>query len=894
MSNLYNFKKIENYWQIFWIKNKIFKIDKNLKKKKYFILNMFPYPSGSGLHVGHPLGYIASDIYAKYKKFKGYNVLNPIGFDSFGLPTEQYAINTGQHPYITTKKNIKKYQKQLNKLGLSLNWERKFYTSDPNYYKWTQWIFIQLFHSWYDTKNKKARPIKDLISIFEKKGNIFSKKNFSSKEWKNFNFKKKEKILLNFRLAYLCKKEINWCPKLGTVLANDEIKNGISERGGYPILKKKMIQWHIRITVYSDRLLNGLKKINCSNSLKKSQINWIGKCKGINILFKINNIKIKIFTNHPDKIFGITFLIIKHNSILIKKNINFFYKKKIKNFTGEYAIHPFTKKKIPIYISNHFSCKYNKGITLGIPNKNKKHYKFAKKFNIKIINIINKKKKYINSFFLNGLNKKQAIKMSIKNITKKKMGNKKVNFNLKDAVFSRQRYWGEPIPIYFKKNIPITIPENKLPLLLPKVKKNFFLKSKKNHLKKIKYWAWNEKKKKIVSKKFINNKKIFPIEINTMPGWAGSSWYFLRYMDPNNKKFFIENNKEKYWKNIDLYIGGIEHATGHLIYARFYHKFFKDRGWISTEEPFKKILNQGMILGNSAFIARDKKNKNFISFTLIKNKKRIQELPIDIKIIKNHNEVIINKFKKKYNNKSKIILDKKKFFCKRKLEKMSKSKKNVINPDKICFKYGADTFRLYEMFIGPFKETKIWNTKNIIGIFNFLKKIWKLFHIKGYFYVEDTLPSKKELKIINFLIKKIKNDINNYSFNTSISFFMISINKLYKLKCIKRKILEPLIILLSLYAPHISEELWYLLGRKKSIYFYNLPNFKSKYLKKKNIKYPVTFNGKKRFQINFFYKKSIKEMKKIIKNYNKTKFFLRKKKIKKIIIIKNKIINIVF
>lgn len=933
---LYNFKKYDKYWQLYWEKNKIFHTKKINKKNKFYILDMFPYPSGKGLHVGHLVGYIASDIYSRYKRNQGYNVLHPMGFDSFGLPAEQYAIETGNHPETIIKINIKKYKKQLNQVGISFDWDREIQTSHPNYYKWTQWIFIQLFNSWYDNKLCKARSINSLIDIFNKYGNnnypIINNNNyliFSNKEWNEYNFIKKENILQKYRLAFKKKSLVNWCPKLGTVLANDEIKNGKSERGGYPVLKKKIIQWHIRTTVYANRLLNDLQYIDASNSLKEAQKNWIGKMFGLTFYLKIYNNtnidNIEIFIKHPYYIFGVTFIIISSerddiiNNIIIYENIKK-YKNFIKDqknlfkytnntdditgfFTGSYALHPFTNNKLPIYISNYILPDFD--IIMGVPAHNNKDLIFAKKFQLQIIKVLEKKKLNedyicINSFFLNGLDTINATKKIINKIKKQNIILKNIKYKIKDAIFSRQRYWGEPIPIYYKQGIPIPLPIKYLPLLLPKLK-NFLPTKNANStpLNMINFWAWDEKNHQIVSNKLINQINIFPLEVNTMPGWAGSSWYFLRYMDPKNKKKFLSLNKENYWKNVDIYIGGSEHTTGHLLYARVIHKFLKDRGWVHTKEPFNKIINQGIILSNSALIAKDITSGKFISYDIIKDfkKENIQYLNIDINLLNIDNKLDINKFKTwRPNLKNSImILNNKNFYCKRKIEKMSKSKFNIITPDNICNKYGADTLRLYIMFIGPINQSKLWNDQGIIGIFNFLKKFWLLFHNNKnkIFDVTDDKPSKEELIILHTTIKKIKLNMEKFNYNTSISTFMICVNNLIKINCKTRDILQPLLILISPFAPHISEHLWKIFGYKYSISFAKIPNFKEKYLIKKSIEYPIMFNGKIKFRICFSSSLLVDDLNQKILENNQIKKFLYKKNIKKIIIVHKKIINII-
>ncbi|WP_212113237.1 leucine--tRNA ligase [Candidatus Shikimatogenerans silvanidophilus] len=922
----YNFKKIENFSKKKW---KISNFFNKKKKSKIYILDMFPYPSGDGLHIGHTIGYIASDIYTKYKILKGYNVLHPIGFDSFGLPTEQYAFQIKKHPKLITNINIKNYKKQLKNIGLFFNWEREIITSDPSYYKWTQWIFIKLFNSWYDNKKKKTRSINDLIKIFNKEGNIniflFNNRKqslFSNKEWKKFSNKKKENILQNYRLAFISERKVNWCPELSTVLANDEVKNGRSERGGFPVYKKKMKQWSIRITDYSERLLKDIKKINCTKNLKNIQNNWIGKSKGVELIFKIKNkiniSNINIFTKEPENIFGISFIAIstEHNLVnfIKRKKIKYYIKKIEKSylnkdsnligyFTKIYAIHPFTKKEIPIYITNYV-MEYGSYSIMGVPNINKIDYNFAKKFNLPIIKILNKKKIFINSYFLNNLNKKKAIEKINYIIKKKKIGIKKINYKLKDAVFSRQRYWGEPIPIYYyKNNIPKTI--NNLPLILPDIKYKLFNNNGESPLKKEKNWAWNIKKKKIVNKKKIDNLHTFPIETDTMPSWAASSWYYLRYMDSKNYKKIVSAKKEKYWKNVDLYIGGIEHATGHLIYSRFFHKFLNDIGIVSTIEPFNKIINQGLILGKSVIISKINKTNNFISYDLIKKKNDIQNIYISNKLLKKNNnfdenniennncEIDLYKLKKwrkdfKNNN---FILNKGKFIAKIKIEKMSKSKYNTINPDKIIKKFGVDSFRLYEMFLGPLNQNKIWDNKGIVGTYQFLKKFWNLFYSKGKFYISNKKPNKEELKILHYTILKIEKNIKNFEFNTSISLFMITLKKLIKINCNKKSILKKLLIIFAPFAPNFSEFIWNKIGENKSIFNSKFPIFKKKYIISNNVKYYIMINNK--IKLKIYLNKNEKNIeKKILKN-KKINILLNNKKIKKILIIKEKkIINI--
>ncbi|WP_185882345.1 leucine--tRNA ligase [Blattabacterium cuenoti] len=929
----YNFKHIEKRWQTFWKEQKTFCTEDNNKNHTYYILNMFPYPSGAGLHIGHCIGYIASDIYARYKRAKGYNVLNPIGFDSFGLPAEQYAIKTGQHPSYTTNKNIKKYHDQINQLGISFDWNRTISTSDPTFYRWTQWMFIQIFNSWYDKDIDQAKSIDCLVDKFNKNGNLIVnasttyQNQFDSNEWKSYSNVQQEYILSYYRLAFLCKETVNWCPELGTVLANDEIINGKSQRGGYQIYKKQMLQWNIRITAYAERLLKGLKEIKCSDSLKKLQYYWIGKKYGISlnldIVFinnKITNIESVIF--FPEMIFGITFIIMSTDHPLIDKISIENYKSRIIHyinqeisveekisgiFTGNYVFHPLIKnKKIPIYVSHSFTVENQYKSIVGIPGHDQHCNQFAKLFGLDIIKVLSSdlKTQYdntqymINSGFLNGLQSKIAKKHIMKFLVKHKKGCPIISYRLRDAVFSRQRYWGEPIPIYFKKNIPIPIPIDKLPLILPKIIK-FHPKNGQSPLIRAEYWAWDEQNVKIVHQSLIDNKSVFPIEVHTMPSWAGSSWYFLRYMDVNNNNFFLSKKKEKIWKQVDLYIGGSEHATGHLIYSRFWNKFLKDRGWINSEEPFKKIINQGMIINYSAIIFKISRKNVFISYGLINkiNSSSLQEIYIDINIVNLKDELDVIQFKK-YNTEftnAKFILEQGVFLCKRKLEKMSKSKHNVINPDNICKKYGSDIFRLYEMFLGPIEKSKPWDVSKINGVKNFLKKFWRLFHnVNGIFNLNKETPTMQEQSMLHETIKKVTEQIQLFSFNTSISYLMILVNKLTKLQCNKQQILIPLVQIMAPFTPHIAEEIWSKLGNTKSIMFYSFPIYNPQFLTKTTITYLIMFNGKFKFKEEFEPHQKLSIIKSKILHHPKIKLILKTKILKKIMIIPNKIINILF
>ena len=936
----YDFKKIEEKWQRFWAKNKIFKAQNKSSKPKFYVLDMFPYPSGAGLHVGHPLGYIASDIYSRYKRHKGFNVLHPQGYDSFGLPAEQYAIETGQHPANTTEKNIKRYRKQLDRLGFSFDWSREIRTSNSEYYKWTQSFFLLMFNHYYCNDEKKSRPIEDLVKTFELEGNkkinaITNKKVklFNSSEWNEFSFTQKQNILINYRLAYLAEKEVNWCAKLGTVLANDEIINGLSERGGYAVVKKKMKQWSIRITAYADRLLEDLDLIDWPDALKEMQRNWIGKSKGARVFFKIKGFNhiIDVYTTRPDTIFGATFLTLAPELDIVKRITSKFQKKEVLEyidltskksqldrmsevrkitgvFTGAYALHPFTNELLPIWIGDYVLADYGTGAVMAVPCGDQRDYDFAKKFKISIVNIFKNvsidKEAFTdksgtiitNSSFLDNLSFDMAFETVIKELEKKGSGIGEVNYKLRDAIFSRQRYWGEPIPIYYKDKVPIPLKEDNLPLNLPEVENYLPGQEGAPPLSNANLWAWDERNQKVVENSLIDNKNIFPLELNTMPGWAGSSWYFYRYMDSKNKESFADSKIVSYWKDVDLYVGGSEHATGHLLYSRFWQKFLFDLELVPVKEYAKKLINQGMILGNSAFIYRKVDEDVFVSKDLIKNWKDFDPIRIDVKYLINEDELHIENLKSSSSDfsNSNFIYENGQFFVKREIEKMSKSKYNVVNPDEICEKYGTDTLRMYEMFLGPIEQAKPWNTSGISGVHGFLKKLWRLFYNDEVWVVDDSYPSKKMLKILHSTIKKVTDDIESFSFNTCISSFMICVNELQNLKCTSRNVLEKLIILLSPFAPHISEELWEKLGNSNSISEVNYPLFDEKHLIENEKNYPISFNGKFKFNINISLNLSNKEIEEIVLGDLKTVKFLKSKKVKKVIIVPNKIINIVF
>ena len=929
----YNHKEIENKWQKFWQENQTYKTSNDQKKPKYYVLDMFPYPSGAGLHVGHPLGYIASDIYARYKRHQGFNVLHPIGYDSFGLPAEQYAIQTGQHPAITTEENISRYEKQLQKIGFSFDWDKELRTSDSSFYKWTQWIFIQLFHSWYNNTTDKAEPITTLEKHLETFGtkNLNAAQNeplsFSDEDWKNYSTEKKQEILLNYRLAFRAETMVNWCPALGTVLANDEVINGKSERGGYPVYQKKMTQWSMRITAYSERLLQGLEHLDWSDAVKDSQRNWIGKSVGASITFPLqeeNEIGIEVFTTRPDTIFGVSFLTLAPEHELIKKITTPEQKEAVETyieatskrserermsdvktisgvFTGAYAQHPITKQPIPIWIGDYVLAGYGTGAVMAVPLGDERDYNFANYFNLPIINIFDKDIsersdfKLQNSDFLNGLDYQEATKKIIAELEKLGIGKAKINYRQRDAIFSRQRYWGEPVPIYYKDNLPYTLPISALPLELPKVERYLPTEDGEPPLGNAKEYAWDTEKQMIVNCNLIDNKSIFPLELSTMPGWAGSSWYFLRYMDNHNDEAFCDKAISDYWGQVDLYIGGSEHATGHLLYSRFWNMFLKDRGYISHDEPFKKMINQGMILGMSAFIFRINNTKKIVSKNLAKDYDT-QKIPVDISMIIGNDELdteALKKWRPEFKD-AEFILENGKYIVEREVEKMSKSKYNVVNPDDICEEYGADCLRLYEMFLGPLEQSKPWNTQGLSGVYGFLKKFYNLYFDGDNINISDEEPTKEEYKILHTLIKKVVYDIEHFSFNTSVSSFMIAINDLQKLKCNKRAILEPLAIIISPYAPHICEELWQILGHSSSIEHVKFPELNEKYLIEDEIEYPVSFNGKMRFKISLPSNLTAPQIEEIIMRDERTLKQLEGKSVKKSIIIPKKIINIVF
>ncbi|RIY36889.1 leucine--tRNA ligase [Capnocytophaga canis] len=1090
----YNHKDIEAKWQKYWSENQTFKTENHSEKPKFYVLDMFPYPSGAGLHVGHPLGYIASDIFARYKRHKGFNVLHPQGYDSFGLPAEQYAIQTGQHPEKTTRENIARYREQLDKIGFSFDWSREVRTSNADYYKWTQWIFIQLFHSWYNNTANKAEDIQTLVQHFEKFGteNLNAAQteelHFTAEQWKNYSEEEKQNILLNYRLAFRAETTVNWCPALGTVLANDEVVNGVSERGGYPVFQKKMTQWSMRITAYSERLLQGLETVDWSESVKESQRNWIGKSKGAKIIFPLapeggtnaeadksskqgymtggnnahllaekakdlrNNMTqaetilweqlnakklddkfrrqhvigdyivdfvclakrlivevdggyhnvenqqvldkerteilnelgfevirftneevisdidnvlqkiqeklaskvdireeisasasvcppsgergIEVFTTRPDTIFGVTYLTLAPEHELVLQITTEAQKQAVLDyieatskrserdrmadtktisgvFTGAYAVCPATGYYLPIWIGDYVLAGYGTGAVMAVPAGDERDYAFAKHFAgaegmPEIINIFDKDIsenaftekggfKLQNSDFLNGMDYEEATEKILEELEKTGVGKAKINYRQRDAIFSRQRYWGEPVPVYYKNGMPYTLPLSALPLELPEVEKYLPTEDGDPPLGNAKEYAWNEAEEKIVSTDLIDNQSVFPLELSTMPGWAGSSWYWLRYMDAHNEKEFASQETLNYWQNVDLYIGGSEHATGHLLYSRFWNKFLKDRGFIKAEEPFQKMINQGMILGTSAFVYRLEGTNTFVSKGQIGDKK-VQAIHADVSLVNTSSELDIEGFKQWRPDfaDAEFILDENgKYIVGHEVEKMSKSKYNVVNPDDICEQYGADTLRLYEMFLGPLEQAKPWNTAGITGVSGFLKKFYNLYFDGDAVSISDEEPTKEEYKILHTLIKKVEYDIENFSFNTSVSAFMIAVNELQKIKCNKRAILEPMAVLISPYAPHIAEELWEVLGHNESISRVLFPTFEEKYLVESTKEYPVSFNGKVRFKIELPLDMPNEEVEKIILADERTQTQLGGNPPKKIIVVKGKIVNVV-
>ncbi|MFP4604175.1 MAG: leucine--tRNA ligase [Bacteroidales bacterium] len=917
----YSFYEIEKKWQKRWDKEQVYKVEVDKDRPKYYVLDMFPYPSGAGLHVGHPLGYIASDIYSRYKRMQGYNILHPMGYDAFGLPAEQYAIQTGQHPAKTTDQNIKRYREQLQKIGFSYDWNRELRTCDPKYYKWTQWAFLEMFEHWYNKKTEKAESIEHLIEIFNAEGNINvdaacnEVNQFTAEEWKNMTEKEQQQILLNYRIAYLADTLVNWCPALGTVLANDEVKEGLSVRGGHPVVQKKMKQWCLRVTAYADRLLNGLDKLDWSESLKEIQRNWIGRSEGAEVFFQVQNSeeKIKVFTTRPDTLFGVTFMVLAPESELVdkltldshKENVKK-YVEKAKNrsererisdtksvtgeFTGNYAVHPFSGELLPIWVSDYVLIGYGTGAIMAVPAHDERDHKFAKHFNLSIIPVIeggdtdkeaydSLEGKVINSRFINGMKAKDAIPEITKELESKGLGLKKVNYRLRDAIFSRQRYWGEPFPIYYVDDMPYPLDKSKLPLELPEVDAFKPTEDGKPPLARAKNWTTEEG---------------YPLELSTMPGFAGSSAYYLRFMDPHNEEALVSKEANQYWRSVDFYIGGIEHATGHLIYSRFWNKFLYDIGWVIDSEPFKKLVNQGMIQGRSNFVYRIKGTNKFVSYNL-KDQYDVQPLHVDVNIV--DNDVLDIEAFRKWNPEFKdaeFILEEGKYICGTAVEKMSKSLYNVVNPDDIIENYGADTLRMYEMFLGPIEMSKPWDTNGIDGIYKFLRKFWRLFHDQnGQFAIDEDKPGDEELKILHKTIKKVKEDIENLSFNTAISAMMIAVNDLSSINCNKRDILEPMILLIAPFAPHVAEELWHRAGYDEFVVEQSFPGYNEEYLKESSVKYPVSFNGKVRYTLELPADINKEKVEGIVKNHENSQKWLKGQEPKKIIFVPNKIINVV-
>ncbi len=914
----YNFLEIEKKWQAYWAANKTFEVKADPSKPKYYVLDMFPYPSGAGLHVGHPLGYIASDIYSRYKRLKGFNVLHPMGYDAFGLPAEQYAIQTGQHPAKTTENNINRYREQLDRIGFSFDWNREVRTCEPGYYKWTQWAFLQMFKHYYNNDTCKAEPIEQLVAIFEKEGNTNVNAacgdvvKFGAAEWNAFTEKEKSDVLMQYRIAYQGETAVNWCAALGTVLANDEVKEGLSVRGGHPVEQKKMKQWQLRVSAYAERLLQDMDELQWTDSLKDMQRNWIGKSQGAEMVFKVGDYDMTIFTTRADTVFGVTFMVLAPESEWVgklttpeqKEAVEAYLKEAKKKterermaetrkvtgvFTGSYAVNPLTNEKVPVWVSEYVLAGYGTGAIMAVPAHDSRDYAFAKHFNLPIIPLIEgcdvseesfdaKEGIMCNSGFLNGMTVKEAIPAAIDYVEKMGIGRRKINYRLRDAIFSRQRYWGEPFPIYYKDGIPTPVPEEELPLQLPEVDKFLPTESGEPPLARAENWTYNG----------------YPLETSTMPGFAGSSAYYLRYMDPQNDTALVSEEADSYWRNVDLYIGGTEHATGHLIYSRFWNKFLFDLGCVVEKEPFKKLINQGMIQGRSNFVYRIKNTNTFVSFGL-KDQYDTTEIHVDVNIVTN-DRLNIEAFKNWMPDyaTAEFILENGEYICGYAVEKMSKSMFNVVNPDNICNDYGADTLRLYEMFLGPLEQSKPWDTKGIDGVNRFLKKLWKMFfNREGELCVVDENPSAAELKALHKLIKKVGDDIEAFSFNTSVSAFMIALNELNDLKSHNREILENILILLSPFAPHITEELWSVLGHQESISFARFPKYVEAYTVENTCEYPVSFNGKMRFKLSLSKSLTPKEVEEIVRADENTAKYLGDNTIKKVIVVPSKIINIV-
>ena len=948
----YNFRDIEKKWQQKWVENKTYKVVEDKNKQKFYVLNMFPYPSGAGLHVGHPLGYIASDIYARYKRLKGFNVLNPMGYDAYGLPAEQYAIQTGQHPEVTTKKNIARYREQLDKIGFSFDWDREVRTCDPHYYHWTQWAFEHMFNSYYDNRLQKAQPISELIRHFEEEGTLDldvaqgEELMFSARDWMSMDEQEQQEKLMNYRIAYLGETMVNWCPGLGTVLANDEVVNGVSERGGYPVVQKLMKQWCLRVSAYAQRLLDGLETINWSDSIKETQKNWIGRSEGTEVVFKsltpdANGEKeghFTIFTTRADTMFGVSFMVLAPESELVPELTSAAQKAEVDEyleyvkkrtelermsdrkvtgvFSGSYAINPFTGERIPIWISEYVLAGYGTGAIMAVPAHDSRDYAFAKHFNLPIIPLIEGAdvseesfdakegivtnspaagKESLDGFSLNGLTIKEAIAATKKFVTEKGIGRVKVNYRLRDAIFSRQRYWGEPFPVYYKNSMPYMVPEEYLPLELPEIDKYEPTETGEPPLGRAKIWAWNEAERKVVDKSLVDDKTVFPLELNTMPGFAGSSAYYLRYMDPHNDEALVGKEADEYWQNVDLYVGGTEHATGHLIYSRFWNKFLFDINCSCKDEPFEKLINQGMIQGRSNFVYRVNSDDHskapvFVSLGL-KDQYETTPIHVDVNIV--HADMLdIEAFKAwrpEYKD-AEFILEDGAYKCGWAVEKMSKSMFNVVNPDDIVEQYGADTLRLYEMFLGPVEASKPWDTNGIDGCFRFLKKFWKLYQQEN---LDDAEPSKDSLKSIHKLIKKVTGDIEQFSYNTAISAFMICVNELGQQKCTNRELLKKMIVLIAPFAPHMAEELWEQMGGQGSVCDAEWPAWEESYLVENEVQLTVSFNGKARFQMTFPADATKEDIEKAALADERSQHYIDGKTIVKIIVVPKKIINIV-
>ena len=948
----YNFREIEKRWQSQWVKDNTYHVTEDTSKEKFYVLNMFPYPSGAGLHVGHPLGYIASDIYARYKRLKGFNVLNPMGYDAYGLPAEQYAIQTGQHPEVTTVANIARYRQQLDNIGFSFDWDREIRTCDPKYYHWTQWAFEKMFGSFFCKKCQKAQPIEKLIEHFEEKGsegteNIAQNEqlDFTAEEWKAYDDVKKQQVLMNYRIAYLGETMVNWCAGLGTVLANDEVVNGVSERGGFPVVQKKMQQWCLRTSAYSQRLLDGLETVDWSDSIKETQRNWIGRSEGTEMQFKVagQDFDFTIFTTRADTIFGVTFMVLAPESELVEKLTTpeqkaavdeylAYVKKRTELdrmanhsvtgvFSGSYAVNPFTGENIPVWISEYVLAGYGTGAIMAVPAHDSRDYAFAKHFNLPIIPLIEgadvseesfdakegtvtnspaEGKQTLDGFSLNGLSVNEAIAATKKFVTEKGMGRVKVNYRLRDAIFSRQRYWGEPFPVYYKDGMPQMIPEECLPLELPEIETYKPTETGEPPLGRAKKWAWDVEKKEVVDKSLVDNKTVFPLELNTMPGFAGSSAYYLRYMDPKDDKSLVSKEADEYWKNVDLYVGGCEHATGHLIYSRFWNKFLFDLGVSCKEEPFQKLVNQGMIQGRSNFVYRINSDDHskapvFVSAGLKKDYD-VTPIHVDVNIV-SADVLDIDAFKAwrpEYQN-AEFILEDGKYVCGWAVEKMSKSMFNVVNPDMIVEKYGADTLRLYEMFLGPVEASKPWDTNGIDGCFRFLKKFWNLFYENrtDTFLPCEEKPSAESLKSLHKLIKKVTEDIEKFSYNTSISAFMIAVGELQQQKCRSKEVLEQLVVLIAPFAPHIAEELWHTLGHTTTVCDAAWPAFDEKYLVESEMQLTISFNGKARFQKKFPADATNDAIQAAVLEDEQSQKYIGDKKVVKVIVVPKKIVNVV-